>query len=525
MQQLAQAPPPATPAPMMVPLQYWIYLAVIAAGALWLAVRGLRSDDRLRQRVGFMTLVLLAVTAIWVATPRLAMLSGSQIIIGVADDIVRLLRVAWWLVLAVLGVLLVERYVWSTLPRRGVPIPRLLPQIVRALILVIAFFGIISALTDQSVAGVLATSGIIAVVMGFALQSTLNDLFSGIALNLERPYRVGDWIQLDSGVIGEVLEINWRSTRLRTKTGNLLVIPNSRVAGAQITNYNFPVPRYRTTVSIVVDVRVPPRRVEALLISAAARARYVLSDPPPIAIVKEYRDIVVLYDVNYWSDNFPRDNEVRNEVLANMWTALDLAGITPGPPMYPDQKPPPRDALPVAQLLRNVDLFQGLDDATRGEIAQSMVRITYDATENVVTAGDAAQSLYVVAEGALEVAIDTQDQGRQVVARLGPGDFFGEMSLLTGEPRSAHVRALLPSVCHVIDKPAIAPILQRNRDCLARLSEVAARRKIANNQTLKSLSAQERASAAEAEGAAILDRVMSFFGFDDARPPRDRAAE
>lgn len=525
MQQLAQATTPA-PSPMMVPLQYWIYLALIGAVALWFAVRFLRSDDRLRQRIGFMTLALLAVTTVWVTTPRLAALTGSEVVIGIADDAVRLLRVAWWLVLAVLAVLVVERYVWSGLPKRGVPIPRLLPQIVRALILVIAFFGIISALTDQSVAGVLATSGIIAVVMGFALQSTLNDLFSGIALNLERPYRVGDWIQLDANVVGEVLEINWRSTRLRTKTGNLLVIPNSKVAGSQIINYNFPVPRYRTTVSIVVDVRVPPRRVEALLISAAARVRDVLVSPPPVALVKEYRDVVVLYDVQYWSDNFPRDNDVRNEVLANMWTALDLAGITPGPPMYPDQKPPPREPLEIGLLLRQVDLFHGVDDATREQIAKSMVRITYDGGENVVTAGDAAQSLYVVEEGALEVSIDLPDQTHKVVARLGSGDFFGEMSLLTGEPRSAHVRALLPSVCHVIDKAAIAPILQRNRDCLSRLSEVAARRKIANSETLRNLSAKQRADAAEAEGAAILDRVMAFFGFDDgAHPRRGRAAE
>lgn len=498
----------------MMSVQYWIYLA-IAAGLLgWVASIGLRSGEHLHRRLAWVALLLFAITVVWFAAAPLAALTGSPIVTGIVGDLVRLVGVAWWLVLALLVMVLLDRIGWPHLAGRGINVPRLLPQIVHAVIVAIAFFGIVSSLFEQSLTGLLATSGVVAIVLGFATQTTLADIFSGIAINVERPYRVGDWIQIDNAIVGQVTETNWRATRLRSPEGNAIIMPNSKLAAAQIVNYDYPSSRYQSGVKLVLDIRIPPDRAAAVLRAGALDSPRVLPDPPPRALMREFRDNAVLWEVQYWVDGFDDAPQVRDEVSRGVWTALEFAEMGPG--VFPD-KPPRRPAAgpeEARRLLDHVDLFRNLDPPAQDELAAAMRRLAFQAGEPVVRRGDAAESLYLVAEGMLDVRIEVPHGGRTVAARIGAGEVFGEMSLLTGAPRSADVVALVDSVAYEVAKPALAPLLRRLPALAQELGAIVAARQMANLAIQRAMPAEARRDAARAEGDAILARMREFFALD-----------
>jgi small-conductance mechanosensitive channel/CRP-like cAMP-binding protein len=490
----------------MIPAQYWLYLAAVGAAILWIVAAGLRSSDRARRRLSALGLVLIATAAVWIGGPYAARQTGSPLIRGIAEDVSRVFGVLWWLILGFIALVTLERFVWRGLEGRGIAVPKLLKDVIRALVAILSLFGVISAAFDQPLTGVLAASGVLAVVIGFAMQSTLADLFSGIAINIERPYRVGHWIQIDNALTGQVVEINWRATRLRTADGNTVVLPNSKLAAAQIVNYDDPAPRYRTAIQVPLDGRVPPGVAKEALVAAALKSTRVLSDPPPFVETKELRDASVLYEVRYWIDSYADDTTVRDEVASSIWYALDAAGISPGQPLRTDPGLAER-------VLEHVDLFRDIAPEMRARVAGAAKREIFHAGDDVVRQGDSDRSLFVVARGVFEVALDTP-AGRKTVARLGTGDFFGEMSLLTGAPRSAHVTALCDTLALEISAEALTPVLQAHPEFARRLGEIVLERRQINDATLRAMAPAARRDAKRSQVDEFLAKMRGFFGLD-----------
>jgi CRP-like cAMP-binding protein len=338
------------------------------------------------------------------------------------------------------------------------------------------------------------------------MQSTLADLFSGIALNIERPYRVGDWVQIDSNLVGQVQEINWRATRLRSADGNTVVLPNSKLAAAQIVNYDAPAPRYRASVLVPLDARVPPGIAKEALAAAALKAMRVCADPGPTVETKAIEYSTVVYEVRYWVDSFSDDSSVHDEVTTSIWYALDAAGIAIGQPMQ-DERPMNE------RLFDHVDLFRTLDPELRARISQAARPISFHAGDDVVRQGDTDGSLFIVARGVFEVSLDNHGK-RVAVARLGTGDFFGEMSLLTGSPRSAHVTALCDTTALELDKDALGPILQTDPTLAKRLGDIVLHRRLANDATLRAMPPAERRTATRSQAAELLNHIRAFFALD-----------
>lgn len=490
----------------MIPAQYWLYLAAVGAAILWIVAAGLRSSDRARRRLSALGLVLIATAVVWIGGPYAAKRTGSPLLQGIAEDVSRVFGVLWWLILGFIALVTLERFVWRGLEGRGIAVPKLLKDVIRALVAILSLFGVISAAFDQPLTGVLAASGVLAVVIGFAMQSTLADLFSGIAINIERPYRVGHWIQIDNALTGQVVEINWRATRLRTADGNTVVLPNSKLAAAQIVNYDDPAPRYRTAIQVPLDGRVPPGVAKEALVAAALKSTRVLSDPPPFVETKELRDASVLYEVRYWIDSYADDTTVRDEVASSIWYALDAAGISPGQPLRTDPGLAER-------VLEHVDLFRDIAPEMRARVAAAAKREIFHAGDDVVRQGDSDRSLFVVARGVFEVALDTP-AGRKTVARLGTGDFFGEMSLLTGAPRSAHVTALCDTLALEISAEALTPVLQAHPEFARRLGEIVLERRQINDATLRAMAPAARRDAKRSQVDEFLAKMRGFFGLD-----------
>lgn len=486
-------------------------IGVVLLAVLWTLLTLFRhrlTDPGLR-RTALTAQALAIVSILWLAVPPFAMMGGIEWLDSPTRPLIRLLAALWWILLAVLLIVNIERFVWASLARRGVIVPRLMIDLARALVIVFTGLGIVSAIFEQTIAGLLAASGLFAVVMGFALQSTLGDMFSGIAINMQRPYRVGDWVQVDNGVLGEVTEMNWRATHLLSPRGNIIVLPNSKMAAAQIMNFNHPNRHQRQSLTLTVDARIAPAEVKAILEAGALKCSRVLPAPPPEATIREFRDGQLTYDLAYWLDDFPHADLVRHEVAEGIWLALDTLGLAPWHKVEPAVGGRKAEA---ERLLGLVHLFANLDAEARAQLAEGLHSERHPAGRVLVEEGDVDAKLYIVERGALEVSMKTGEGGRTCLARLGGGDCFGEMALLTNEPRGARVTTLYATTVWVVEPQDIGPLLRARPMLAEELGRIVTERRLANAATLATLSPADHEAAVRHGTAEMFMRMRAFFG-------------
>ena len=248
----------------------------------------------------------------------------------------------------------------------GQTFPKLLKDVLGAVYYIIALFMVVAFVFEQPVTGLLATSGVVAVVLGFALQNTLSDVFSGIALNMEHPYRQGDWFRLDTGFEGEVVEINWRATHLRSRKGTEIVQPNSGMVSAQIVNFHYPDRVYAFNVQVWNDYKVPPARVKSTLKAAALAFERIKKHPGPIPRILRFDDSFVIYDMKVWVSDFSQHPDHVDELMTSIWEHMRWAGISAAFPqrdihIYEEAERDETDSLAVSELLDRVDLFASLE--------------------------------------------------------------------------------------------------------------------------------------------------------------------
>lgn len=199
--------------------------------------------------------------------------------------------------------------------------PKLLQDLLAAAAFAAAALATIALVFEGSVLGAAATSGVIVAVLGFSLRGVMADVFAGVALGLEQAYRIGDWITIEGGLGGRVVEINWRSTRVETLDKVQAVVPNGRIAQQRVTNYSAPRPNYRQQVRLTLDHALPAEEAKRLLAEAAAAAPGVLPQPLPDARLVAHEPDGLVYVVRYWVPSFAQEVDCRDAVL----TAVDSA--------------------------------------------------------------------------------------------------------------------------------------------------------------------------------------------------------
>lgn len=240
--------------------------------------------------------------------------------------------IAWW----ILGAWLVRSLLTLVLRRTLFPndnqphARRLFADLASVLVYVIAFVGIMDTVLKQPVTNVLATSGVLAIVLGLALQNTLADVFSGLAINIEQPFRAGDWVTLNDRVEGQVIEINWRATRLKTAGNEIVVIPNSVIAKAIVTNHRRLLESGLCTLRLSVDHRIPPPRVMQALQAAAKDCPGIAPGTPPLAYACGFTDSLIAYELYVGVDDFERMEAVRSALIVRVTGNLDDTGIPIG---------------------------------------------------------------------------------------------------------------------------------------------------------------------------------------------------
>jgi len=405
--------------------------------------------------------------------------------------------------------------------RRDVKMPVLLHQLVRIAVLVLVLFVIISKVFQARLSTLLVSSAVVSAVIGLALQDVLGNVVAGVALHVGKPFKVGDWVMV-SEQVGAVIQTSWRATTIRTLEGDYVVLPNGSIAREKIINYSDPNPRHAEFAEVGARYEHPPNLVKEAMIQAARGTEGVLPEPHPRVWVTAYGDFSIQYKMKYWIDNFPIHPDIRDRVMSNIWYQFRRRGIgIPFPirdvtvfTVTPEQKEKERSEkiTGIVETLDRVELFSPLSEEERRQVAQGAQVHRYAAGEDVVRQGEEGDSFFIITSGTVEVS-KTDSSGRKgVLAQLESGAFFGEMSLLTGEKRTATVTALKDVDVIVIHKACMAEILETNPSMAEKLSQQLERRLA---DTAEKMAALEKATVGAArddeKSKHLLRRIRTFF--------------
>ena len=360
-------------------------------------------------------------------------------------------------------------------PWREDRVPDRFPAIVQDAI-VIGLFLLVATLIMP--AQLLTTSAVGAVVVGFALQDTLGNAFAGLAIQIEKPFRVGHWISVGPHE-GRISAITWRATRLRTKTGNYVILPNSVISKEAITNYSEPASPTRLQIEVGVSYDAPPTKVKAVMLEAARQSALVLDDPAPDVLLMEFAASSITYRARVWINDFRLDEETIDQVRTATYYAFKRSGLEIPYPIQVEYSREEQAAdasvegLRRAAALAAVPMLSALSADEQEMLAAGCQERVYGAGERIVRQGDAGESMFVIIDGAARVFIEPDTD----VATIDRGGCFGEMSLLTGEPRSASVSARTDCTVLEIAPDAFNEIAARNPAALDRIAALAAERR------------------------------------------------
>jgi small-conductance mechanosensitive channel/CRP-like cAMP-binding protein len=441
-----------------------------------------------------------------------------------AAQVPNVFRVAFWLTWAWLLTGVLEVLVWEGYARhfqRGT-IPRFFRHTANVLVFLAAAAGIIHVVFGEPLTALWATSGVLGLVLGFALKSLIADFFSGLALSFDPPFRIGDWVfvRLPVGepIYGRVTEMHWRLTRIRSRGGSrTIAVPHSLLSEVSITTlYGFH-GSHRFEVTMCVDQTVPVERAIRIMESAVVGLPMIRNEPRPEVLVHDTNEAGIIYRIRYWVAPDVSMSKSRHQVLKAILEGLSQAQLGFAntkrdvfyTPMNLDLWDPRR---PQASFLLRCPVFSSLSQPEAEELAAKTNVLQVNAGQTVIRRGEPGDSIFMVAEGLLEVMIDAGVSGALKAAHLRPGEFFGEMSLLTGDPRSATVVAASPAVLYEVGRHDLQPLLVRNSRIAEDMCRVVAARRSENVSLIESRAASDATSAGGSWASQLLSRVRNFFG-------------
>jgi small-conductance mechanosensitive channel/CRP-like cAMP-binding protein len=415
----------------------------------------------------------------------------------------QILVTLWW----VLGARLLVELICATAVIKQFSIEgRMFPDLVAGLVYLAVLLTIVKTVFSFPIGGLVATSGIIAIVLGLALQSTLSDVFAGIAVGIERPFAIGDLVWVEGPIEGEIVQINWRSVQIRTFGNDIATVPNSLVAKSRIVNRSVPTKRRSDTVHVACDAALAPERVFELIEWAVLLCPDILETPPASVALGRLGQRTNGYEVAFSVADSGKLWRTKSMLLKEVLRQLRSAGPAEEPAASDPQQAGSHAArTPLAQRILDIPLFEAVPAESRSRLADQIERRALISGEVLFSEGDSESSLFIVASGVLEV---TRMVGGTVtrVGRISAGDYIGEIGLLTGEPHAASVRALTPCLVFELRKSHIAPMLSAEPRLLHAL-ELSANR--GRELIARSVAASVGTRAVPA--AQLLDRMRAFF--------------
>lgn len=390
--------------------------------------------------------------------------------------------------------------------------PRIFRDLTQAVVYVVVLMLTLRAIGVEP-GSLLTTSALLTAVVGLSLQDTLGNMVSGLALQMQAPFVVGDFVQFDDDPlhVGRVTEVNWRATTIVNDDLVEVIVPNGHLAKVLIRNYSRPSKISRRSVSVQTPYEVSPDRVRQALLGALREVPSVLTEPAPWVRNTKFADSGIEFTVYFFTDDFERRVRTDSDVADRVWYALSRAGISIPFPIRTvhmhqvseesEQRARDRELSRRHRALRSVDLFDVLSPDKHRALADKIVVRRFAPGEVIVWQGETSNELSIIDRG--EVSVEIERRGKNAhVASLSAGHFFGEMALMTGEARKATVRAKTEVELFVVDHAAFQEAIADAPDVMARLAEL-----LADRQAELEVVASERGNDSEPR----LDRSKRLF--------------
>ncbi len=405
--------------------------------------------------------------------------------------------------------------------RRATEVPIIFEQLLKVIAYMIVGLSILSTAYRVDITPLLTTSAVFTMVIGLALQDVLGNLFSGLSVHFSPPFKLGDWIKV-AGYMGKVVESNWRATTIRMMTRDLITLPNNDIAKKEIHNLMLRPGLLYRDFTIGLAYEASPDQVRKSLLGACSQVNGILKSPPPQIFMEEFGDFSISYRIRYWISDADYPPTIQDQLLSRIWYRLKRDGISIPFPIREVYTHPEKDIEgEMIQrrlgLIQNVDFLAELDRTDKSFIAHHISEQWYESGEEIFRKGDSGTDFFIIDQGAVGVYLG--EKSAESVATLRHGDFFGEMSLMTGEPRSATIVAEEETLLLALSQDTMSRLLHENTAVARRLSESLAERAASNR------AAGARAAIESAEGPAvaelnraadvasneIFDRIKRFF--------------
>jgi small-conductance mechanosensitive channel/CRP-like cAMP-binding protein len=402
----------------------------------------------------------------------------------------RALAVVWWLIGARLVVSI------TVLARGRDPKSRdarLFSELIAAVIYITAILIVLNSVLNLPIGGLLATSGVIAIVLGLALQNTLADVFAGIAVGVEKPFHVGDRVSLGDHVEGVIVQMNWRSIRIQTDGEDLATIPNSIVAKGQIINRSVPTSRRIDTVEIVAPSEARAETLFELFRQAAMLCPIILDAPPPSVGLRRAGLRTSTYATTFYVIDTPTMFEARSMLLRQIRRLFRHAGIGLPAPMT------------SSELLASLVLFDALNADEIQALVSTLVTHAVEPGDVIFRQGTLGTSIYIVQSGILEI-VREKDSVSKTLGRIGPGEYMGELGLITGMARAVTMTALTHGRVLELPGDSLTELIKSNASLNATMERCVKRGLAMLDRDSAALDSQPIA-----QGFDLLARIRDFF--------------
>lgn len=434
----------------------------------------------------------------------------------IADRLFKIFGGIFFFVLSYIIVALIDWLLGSEFVFRR-KIPGVLRNIIKFVLLFIFVLGILHYHFKLEITGISITSAVLAGILGFALQETLGNLLSGIAINMDSPFKHGDWVRVGEDE-GWVIDISWRSTTIHTREDDIIILPNSMVSSSRIVNYSRPQRWKALSVEVGVAYHSSPDRVKELMTKAALDSRYVRKEPIPVCWLISFEDFSVIYEVKFWVKDYADAHESTDDVRTKIWYSFRRNGIEIPFPIRVIKNPEIVDTckedktIEIFNILRSTAIFEPLDDPELKLLSERVKRVVFGKGDIVIKQGDEGDSMFVVTGGKISVELRTKDGKYKRIGEMGYGGIVGEMSLMTGEVRTATVRALTEVEMVVISKVAFAQILIKKPEITDKFSTLLAKRKEELDSKRSPEVVGDVSESEQHDKYSILYKMQNFFG-------------
>ena len=370
------------------------------------------------------------------------------------------------------------------------------------------------------------TSAILTAVIAFAMQDTLGNLLGGLAIQVDNSVQVGDWVKVDD-VTGRVRDIRWRTTLIETRNWETVLIPNSQLMKGRVAilGRREGSPRqWRRLLNFMVDPGVPPARVIAIVEDEMRELAIpnVARTPAASCVLFGFEMGNLRYQLRYFLTDLLEDDTTDSMVRVHLFATLQRAGIRVAEPQHTvhavqrdeahAETVKKRELTRRVQALSGVQLFAGLSDDEKADIAERLQYAPFARGDVITKQGNQAHWLYILAFGEAEVLYEPPAGPPQVIGTVRAGEFFGEMALLSGDARSATVVAKTDVECYRLDRASFQELLAARPEVVDEVARIVGARKPGLEQVRETYAALKPDNGNGEQRPTLVSRIRGILG-------------